>query len=501
MATVVLIDLSSIAYPIWCMSQSNPDANACSRAVVDRVRALANGQPHVAICCDSGRSFRHDLEPGYKAQRPEQDGTLRHQITLACEAFRADGYPVWSAKGFEADDVIASATAWALEREDVDVVIVSADKDLLQLVDERVTAKSATRGDVLGPEEVAAKFGVSPGQFADYLALCGDTADNVRGAKGIGPKTAADLLSRFGSLAGIYAAIDAGPVSAGFKPSVLAALKEFRGRAADTRTLVTLRTDVELPFADVLADRVEQPPPPMAEMADYDEEESDMDETTYPQAETVAPQAETAPPPAETPTPSPATVHPIATAPSAIAIREADVLPAAPVEWERQLDPRTLKQAQALAQDMFTARTFTGYGNPQAVLSTILVGRELGIPAMSSLRSIHIIDGRHSLSAQLIVALVLRSGFADYFRPVDVSETSATYVTKRKGDDPFTLTHTIEMAARAGLVKDGSGWKKNPTDMLVARCSARLARLIYPDVCANVYTPEELEDIRRGEAA
>lgn len=495
MATVVLIDLSSIAYPLWHTSQSNPDADACSRAVVDRVRALASGQPHVAICCDSGRSFRHDLSPAYKAQRPEQDGTLRHQIALACDVFRAEGYPVWSARGFEADDVIAAATVWALEQVDTSVLIVSADKDILQLVGERVTVKSAIDGSLRDRAAVVDRLGVGPEQVADWLALVGDASDNVRGAKGIGPKTAAALLTQFGSLAGIYQAIDAGPVSAGFKPSVLASLNEFRERAADTRTLVTLRTDVELPFAAVMEERVAQPPPPMAEMADYDEEPEMETETMQPLAATVAPQTETVQSAAETPAPQTATIHPIAES-RAVAVREPDLLPPAPVEWERQLDPRSLKQAQALAQDMLASRMFSDYGTPQAVLSTILVGRELGIPAMSSLRCIYNIDGRHALSAQLIVALVLRSGLAEYFRPVSVSETEVTYETKRKGSEPFQLTHTIAMAAQAGQVKDGSGWKKNPTDMLVARCSARLARLIYPDIVANVYTPEELHDMR-----
>ena len=102
---VVLIDLSSIAHPIWHMSQSEPDPNHTSTAIVARVRALATGNPHVAICCDSGRSFRHDLAPTYKANRPESEAPLHHQITLAVEQLEADGFPVWAVKGFEADDV------------------------------------------------------------------------------------------------------------------------------------------------------------------------------------------------------------------------------------------------------------------------------------------------------------------------------------------------------------------------------------------------------------
>src|SRR5690606_23237663 len=111
------------------------------------------------------------------------------------------------------------------------------------------------------------------------------------------------------------------------------------------------------------------------------------------------------------------------------------------------LDPRSLREAKTVAMDMFQSRMFSGYGNAQAVLSTVMVGRELGLPAMASLRSIHIIEGKHALSASLMVALVLRSGLAEYFEPISFSETEATYETKRKGArNPVKLTHTIQMA-------------------------------------------------------
>jgi len=178
-------------------------------------------------------------------------------------------------------------------------------------------------------------------------------------------------------------------------------------------------------------------------------------------------------------------------------VHEPEVLAPAPAEWERQLDPRSMRDAQKLAVDMHQSRMFSGYGSPQAVLSTVMVGRELGLPAMASLRGIHNIEGKHSLSAALMVALVLKSGLAEYFEPVSFSETEATFETHRKGArNPVRLTHTIEMAQTAGLVKDKSGWLKNPTDMLCARAQARLARMVYPDLLAGLYTPEELADAR-----
>jgi hypothetical protein len=181
---------------------------------------------------------------------------------------------------------------------------------------------------------------------------------------------------------------------------------------------------------------------------------------------------------------------------------EPDILPA-PAEWERQLDPRSMRDARVIAKDLFDSRLFSAYGTPQGVLSTVMLGRELGLPAMASLRGIHIIEGKHALSASLMVALVIKSGLAEYFRPVSFSATDATFETLRKGSgqQPVTMTHTIDMAVTAGLVKEKSNWVKVPTDMLVARAQSRLARLIYPDIVGGLYTPDELSELREAMVA
>ena len=135
------------------------------------------------------------------------------------------------------------------------------------------------------------------------------------------------------------------------------------------------------------------------------------------------------------------------------------------------------------------------YGNAPAVLTAILAGRELGLAAMASLRGIHMVKGRAALSAQVMTAMILRSGLAEYFDVAELSATSCTMVTKRKsGRGEVVITHTIEMAERAGLVKPDSNWLKVPEDMLVARASSRLARLVYPDLMFGMYTPDELRE-------
>src|ERR1700734_1414261 len=93
---LMLIDFSTIAVPIWMVTQNDPDPHAASTQMVARVRALASAHPHCAICCDSGRSFRHDITDTYKANRPQQQASLYHQIDMAKDRLAGDGFPVWA---------------------------------------------------------------------------------------------------------------------------------------------------------------------------------------------------------------------------------------------------------------------------------------------------------------------------------------------------------------------------------------------------------------------
>lgn len=479
---ILLIDLSSLAHPIWHQSQAEPDPNATSQKVVARVRALASEHKHAAVCCDSGRSFRKDISDAYKANRPESDASLQHQIRLACEQLAADGFPIWRVPNFEADDLIASAAVEAIKRGHT-VLVVSADKDLLQLVDPCVRQKRPDTGAILDEAGVRERFGVKPGQMRDYLALVGDASDNIKGCKGVGQKRAVELLAAFGTVEGIFAAVDADAEQ--FTPSMLASLQEFRDRAPMTLQLVELRYDVAIPFEEVERERVSQ------DTEAFNAEIGDDMQIEEPADLPFAADAVLSPEPART---EPSTNSP--TAP-AIIVPSAPVEVAPPASYQLQLDPRSMSDARVLAKDMHASRMFSAYGTPQGVLATIMLGRELGLPAMASLRQIHVIEGKQSLSAQLMVALVLKSGMAEYFEPLEFNDQIATFETKRRGArNPVTLTHTIAMAEKAGLLKDKSNWLKVPTDMLVARAQSRLCRLVYPDIVGGLYTPDELIDMR-----
>jgi len=520
---VILVDLSGMVHQIYHVSASEPDPDHTFKTVVNRVHALAQGQDHVAVCCDAGKSFRHDISGDYKANRPERDEVLQHQMTLTRETLAADGFPVWAVPGFEADDLVASgcASAGALG---LDVLVVSNDKDLLTLVQSgppAVRVKSVQTGAVLDSEAVAQKFGVLPVQMTDYLSLVGDASDNVAGAKGIGPKRAVDLLKGFGTLDDLYAEMDAGRTATLLTPAVEASLRDFRARLPVVRALISLRTDAPIPFAEVLTPR---PVPLMAGDTEPEPQADDMiiDDISFAMPDSpviIEPIVEAAAPavvevvPAEPmaptvratvdegkPVTASASVEPLPPTTTKIARVpvEATVVNGPVVPYEKQLDPRTMGEAITLAKDMFTARNFAGAASPQTALATIMMGREMGIPAMTSLRTINVIEGRHSMSAQLIVGLVLKSGLVEYVEPVEISDKAVTYAAKRVGRPEVRLTHTIEMAATAGLLKTKSNWERIPTDMLVSRCSVRICRIVAPDVCANVYTPEELAEMKES---
>ncbi|WP_114392145.1 DNA polymerase I [Oleisolibacter albus] len=154
----------------------------------------------VAVIFDAKRlNFRNEFYPDYKAHRPEPPEDLRPQFALIREAVEAFCLPCLELEGYEADDLIATYARQARER-GRPVTIVSSDKDLMQLVQDGVRLMDPMKGKLIGPEEVAEKFGVPPEKVVDVQALAGDSVDNVPGVPGIGVKTAAQLITEYGSL-------------------------------------------------------------------------------------------------------------------------------------------------------------------------------------------------------------------------------------------------------------------------------------------------------------
>jgi DNA polymerase I len=218
----------------------------------------ADGPTHMAVILDaSGKSFRNDIYPEYKAHRPPAPEDLVPQFPMIRDATRAFSLPCIEEIGLEADDIIASYAVAAV-REGWKVTIVSSDKDLMQLIDPgKIDMLDTMKNIRLGPEAVIEKFGVGPEQLGDVLALMGDTADNVPGVPGIGPKTAAKLMQEYGSLDAVLDGAGA------MKPSKMREnLMTFAEQARLSRVLVTLKEDAALPepLDTFLLQKIPEPP-------------------------------------------------------------------------------------------------------------------------------------------------------------------------------------------------------------------------------------------------
>jgi DNA polymerase-1 len=195
---------------------------------------------HLAVVFDAkGKTFRNDLYQGYKARRLAMPEALRPQIPRIKEVVRAYRIPTLELEGYEADDIIATLAArW--EKQGAEVVIVSGDKDLMQLVSEHVTMLDTMKAERIGIEQVQAKFGVEPARVVEVQGLMGDSTDDIPGIPGIGEKTAIKLISEWHDLENLLAHAEKIPGKLGEKIRANAEL------ARVSKALATLRRDVPL---------------------------------------------------------------------------------------------------------------------------------------------------------------------------------------------------------------------------------------------------------------
>ncbi|RMH52114.1 MAG: DNA polymerase I, partial [Alphaproteobacteria bacterium] len=215
---------------------------------------------HAAVIFDhSATTFRNEIYPDYKAQRPPPPEDLVPQFPLIRDATRAFNLPCIEMEGYEADDIIASY-AEAARRAGARVTIISSDKDLMQLVGEGVELLDPIKGRRIGPEEVEEKFGVPPEKVVDVQALAGDSVDNIPGAPGIGVKTAALLVREFGDVENLIARASEIP-----QPKRRQSIEENAERIRTSRRLVELKRDLPLPVPP--EELVLRPPDPGALMA------------------------------------------------------------------------------------------------------------------------------------------------------------------------------------------------------------------------------------------
>jgi DNA polymerase-1 len=244
--TLYLVDGSSYIYRAYyairhLSSPSGHPTNAIYGFIQMLIKLLKDHDPqHVAVVFDVGRvTFRTGLYPDYKANRAAMPDDLRAQVGPIRDVVRAFNIPALELAGYEADDIIGALAA-RHSAAGGRVVVVTGDKDLMQIVTERVTLLDTMKGKSSGIAEVIERFGVGPELVPDILGLAGDSSDNIPGVPGIGEKTAIKLIQEFGSLDQLLHR--AGEV----KGKVGEKLREFREQALLSRTLATIELNVPL---------------------------------------------------------------------------------------------------------------------------------------------------------------------------------------------------------------------------------------------------------------
>jgi DNA polymerase-1 len=208
------------------------------------LRVLREMNPeYVAVIFDAkGPTFRDEIYSDYKANRPAMPQGLEPQIPYIKRIIEAYNIPVIEKEGYEADDVIGTI-AKETAKQRVDVIIVTGDKDMLQLVDEHIRTLDTMKNRSFGPREVVERYGVAPGEITDVMALMGDSIDNIPGVPGIGEKTAVALISEYKTLENLLANREKLP-----RRKLVEALRSFSEQARLSKRLATISTDVPLEY-------------------------------------------------------------------------------------------------------------------------------------------------------------------------------------------------------------------------------------------------------------
>ncbi len=252
--TLYLIDGHALAYRTYFALSSSPSMHFTTRAGEPTagiygfasvlIRILEQNKPdYLAVAFDTGKTFRDEIYPPYKATRAKMPDDLRPQIERIRQMVDAFGFPRLEMEGFEADDVLGSV-AQAAVLKGLAVKIVTGDRDLLQLVNEQIivnlAGKSLSEAKDYFSKDVKEYLGIWPNQVVDYKALVGDKSDNIPGVQGIGEKTAVSLFETYPTLEAIYEHLEDLPARVKTK------LEADKANAEMSRLLATIRTDLDI---------------------------------------------------------------------------------------------------------------------------------------------------------------------------------------------------------------------------------------------------------------
>lgn len=485
-----LIDLSSVVSKFFYTNADGPRERPTQQAI-GRIAKESEGKK-VIVLCDSKPYFRSQIDPAYKANRPEKDAEIEGVISMARRACE-ERWPTIAVDGYEADDLIASSITFlsaGIESKEIEnVVIVSEDTDLLSqlrpgviwrrvtpLKDETIDKRK--RWDVYHDDmPLHPKVPVRPDQVVDYKVLTGD--DNVKYFAGIGPKRAADLLKRFDYLSNIIASIDNFEEDDGeayqvspptVRASIKAALEEKRVVGDEVMCLATMAVKMITPVPTVpLPIEVFDADFTIAQPIKEEPKQEQIQATNAQRGEIV------------------------------LASKQAQIIPASEIAYRRELQPRSFEETMRVANVLFQSKAwpklYKDGGGPQLVAALILWARDKNVSIIDALNGAHMIEGTIRFGAHMHIGLVKRSKRCEYLIYRESSSTKCVVETKRRGEPaPQIFTWTIEDAQRAKLTQKDN-WSKYPAHMLRARCGMDAARAVYPDIVGASYATEDFDEV------
>jgi len=475
---VILIDLGSIYWACWHSTANEAVSEAHDRTIA-AIQKLASGYDLVAVCCDSPRNFRKELDPAYKANRPPRDSAAYVELARTKASLETRGFLLWEADGYEADDILAGACRSAVKAGH-DVVIASSDKDLAQLVQFGVTWLSPKTGESRDRDGVRAKFGVWPEQMRDYLAIVGDSTDNVRGVRGVGPKIAAKLLGDFVTIEQLMSAVVHAPRTVG-TPAVVAALTEAIEWLPLTVKLVSLKYDAPIEWGEIYETRKLENPVHDQIIEANDAGDLDFEDQSFKTERPAANDHEVS---------RAAEVEAAGNDGAAIEVAQAQLLVAP--NWEMGLEPTSLGAAFKLARGLYDSGLYAKFKNPAAIWAVIIRGRELGLGALTALDCFNVVEGKPCPGAHFLIARAKRHPDCEYLEFVQGNGNAAVWRGKARGREQIMLTYTIDQARAAGMIKPGSAWDKRPEEMLRKSCGVQLSRILFPGALEGLYAAEEM---------
>ena len=470
---ILAVDISGVFSQFWEVdSGKGRDFDKPRTATLAAIRRFRDGHDRVAICCDSGKSFRSQIWESYKANRPDRGEAYRTQIRYAIEALEAEGCSVFRAPKYngdlfaEADDVIGSLCAWSWESGH-SVTILSSDKDLLQLVNPQVTMLRPLDQErkVYDEAAVLEKYGIIPAKIPDFLALAGDVSDNYKPYPGIGDKRAVELIKHYGNalamFEGVVSMADlANILGAKLAESFVAAGPDPARKALEVATIVRdLPLDFERLTGEPAMQRIE------------------IESEPLPKSE------------------------PVQTAPVATPV--VSMVPTIkPVQAASKSDPFALQPTgqQSLRQfaaDAASSRMFPQIATAEQAVVVIAWGQNLGVPAVIALSQAYVVYGRVGWGAQFIAGLVKNNASCIKFYVSETDDEHATVVYQRRGEPEGKYTFRWKDAEKRGLTKptrsnEPSMWIKFPAIMCRWAAMRECARMVWPDVVTGVYTPDEI---------